>query len=529
MKCNSTLRTLFALTVALTFNTIANSQTTYVDNGSSNSYNLASGDSLYIKTGVYQGYIGQFDNGAKITVAAGASFQPGGINNPRGRIKNLGTVKINNWFGTNGGFAVDNYGMMWFASGMQMNEGVQNWTNNYGGTLKFDAGVTINATNMINKGTITSAGDITLNNGSSLTNSNTIEINANFTVNSSTFTNGGKFKSNGVTFNSGVTLNNTCRMTIEGNFTSSAQNIYNGGLIWCSVAKGNSKVTNYGTLTNYATGVIKSKDFYNSGTLSGSGYWYFTGYTENYGTVGTNGAGSDKMNFYDLTRTSPSTIFDVQYGNVLSSAKFTSQSAPDTTSTPASCASEAKGGTLLPVKWEYFFASLSDNTPVLTWAAEQDPGTVFHVQRSYDAVNFTTIATISSEEGKRTYKFEDKLVSAQTKSVYYRIRAVEPTGAIVFSETRTLMFATKGGVSVQATPNPFTSQLNISYQSPASSRISIRVISMSGAVMASKTVNVSTGYNSIAITEAASLIKGIYLVQLISENTVIASERVVKQ
>jgi adhesin HecA-like repeat protein len=529
MKCNSTLRNLFALTFTLTINTLVNSQTTYVDNGSNNSYNLASGDSLYIKTGVYQGYIGQFDNGARITVAAGASFQPGGINNPRGKVKNLGTVKINNWFGTNGGFTVDNYGMMWFASGMQMNEGVQNWTNNYGATLKFDAGVTINATNVINKGSIISTGDVTLNSGSSLTNSNSIEIAGNYTVNGSSFTNGGKFKSNGVTFNSGTTFNNTCRMTIEGNFTSSAQNVFNGGLIWCSVAKGNSKITNQGTITNYAAGVIKSRDFYNSGTLSGSGNWYFTGYTENYGTVGMNGGGIDKMNFYDMTRTSSSNIFDVQYGNVLSSAKFTAQSAPDTIATPGSCSSEAKGGTLLPVKWEYFFVNLSDNTPVLTWAAEQDPGTVFTVQRSYDAANFTTIASIHSEDGKRTYKFEDKQVSAQTKSVYYRIRAVEPTGAIVFSETRTLMFATKTGVSVQVTPNPFTSQLNISYQSASSSKISIRVISMSGAVMASKTVNVSTGYNSIAITEAASLIKGIYLVQLISENAVIASERVVKQ
>jgi hypothetical protein len=419
--------------------------------------------------------------------------------------------------------------MMWFASGMQMNEGVQQWTNNYGATLKFDAGVTINATTVINKGIVSSAGDITLNSGASLTNSNSIEIAGNFTLNGSTFSNGGKFKSSGVTFNSGATFNNTCRMTIEGNFTSSAQNIYNGGLIWCSIAKGNSKVTNYGTLTNYAAGVIKSTNFYNSGTLSGSGSWYFTGYTENYGTVGVSGGGNEKMNFYDMTRTSSFNIFDVQYGNVLSSAKFTLQAAPDTVSILSSCASEAKGATLLPVKWEYFFANLSDNTPVLTWASEQDPGTVFNVQRSYDGVNFTTIASINSEEGKRTYKFEDRQVSTQTKSAYYRIRAVEPTGAIVFSETRTLMFSVKTGVSVQATPNPFTSQLNVSYQSPASNRITIRVISMSGAVMASKTVNVSTGYNSIAITEAASLVKGIYLVQLLSENTVIASERVVKQ
>src|SRR6218665_1884567 len=105
MKCNSTLRNLFALTIALAANTLVKSQHVYVNNGTGTSYNLAAGDSLYIQSGLYTGYIGQFDQGAKITVAAGASFQPTGINNARGTVKVLGTFKINFWFGSNGGFS----------------------------------------------------------------------------------------------------------------------------------------------------------------------------------------------------------------------------------------------------------------------------------------------------------------------------------------------------------------------------------------------------------------------------------------
>jgi hypothetical protein len=531
MKCNSTLRTLFALIFALTFNTLANSQAVYVDNGTSTNYNLASGDSLYIKSGTYTGSINKFDKDAKITVAAGATFQPGNISNPRGTLRNLGSVKMNGWFSTNGGFTVDNYGSMWFASGMSFNQGVQNWTNYYGGIMKFDMGVTINNNCvLLNRGTITSLGDITINSGASFYNNNTVNITGNFASNNSQFNNGGKFNVSGsFTLNGSTSFMNTCRLVIENGFTSNSQLVFNLGLIWCSVTKGNSKITinSSGTISN--NGTIKTVDLTNHGTIDGSGSWYLTGYTYNTGTVGVTGSTSDTVKIYDVTRTSTSTIFDLQNKTPKPNTIYTVLSAPDTVNLQPTCSPEVLTNITLPVKWEYFYVNLSDNIPVLTWAAEQDPGTVFTVQRSYDAVNFTTIASIDGEEGKKVYKFEDKQVNTQTKSVYYRIRAIEPTGAITISDTRTLMFTTKAGVSVQATPNPFTSQLNISYQSLNRERINIRIISMSGAVMASKAVNVSAGYNSIAITEAASLIKGIYLVQLISENTVIATERVVKQ
>lgn len=528
MKCNSTLRHFFALTVALTGSLLASSQTTYISTGGGTSYNLAAGDSLYIQSGVYTGYIGQFDNGAKITVAAGASFQPSGINNPRGAVKVLGTFKMNGWFGSNGGFSVDNYGTTWFTQGISLNEGPQKWTNNFGGTLRFDQSVAVNATTIVNKGTFTAGGSVTVGNSSSFTNNNVLNVDGEFILNSSSLTNGGKFNTKGLTLNSGSSINNSCRLGINGPITNNSI-IYNGGLLWSSVANNNSKITNGGTITNYDAGVVKGKDFVNNGTLSGTGYWYFTGTTENYGTVGQNGSGGNFMRFYDLTRTKNSQIFDTEYGNVYSSAKWNNMSAPDTTTTQTSCSSEAKGITL-PVKWDFFTVDLNDNTPVLTWGSEQDPGTVFNIQRSYDAANFTTIATVNSKEGVTSYKFEDNQVNAAARSVYYRIRAVEVGGAVTISETRTLAFGTtKTGVSVQVAPNPFTSQLNISYQSTVREKISIRVVNMNGTVMAIKSVNVSVGYNSIAITEAASMNKGMYLIQLIGDNGVIASERVIKQ
>jgi hypothetical protein len=51
---------------------------------------------------------------------------------------------------------------------------------------------------------------------------------------------------------------------------------------------------------------------------------------------------------------------------------------------------------------------------------------------------------------------------------------------------------------------------------------------MSGQLQNSKTINVTKGYNSIAVTGIASLAKGMYLVQIVSGNELVASEKVVK-
>jgi len=52
---------------------------------------------------------------------------------------------------------------------------------------------------------------------------------------------------------------------------------------------------------------------------------------------------------------------------------------------------------------------------------------------------------------------------------------------------------------------------------------------MTGQLQATKSVSVNKGFNSITVTEAASLAKGIYMAQIINNNKLVASEKIVKQ
>jgi hypothetical protein len=135
---------------------------------------------------------------------------------------------------------------------------------------------------------------------------------------------------------------------------------------------------------------------------------------------------------------------------------------------------------------------------------------------------------LSSVENQESYTYEDKSVNTQSAAAYYRIVGLELSGAKSYTEVRVVKFSNKAGVTIQVAPNPFTSQFSINYQSTTHSSITIKLYNMTGQLQNSKTINVTKGYNSIAVTGIASLTKGMYLVQIVSGNELVASEKVVK-
>lgn len=531
MKRNSTLSIFAAICLIATLaSTPAFSQTTFTNNGNNTSYNLGSGDSLYISSGTYTGSISAFNTGAKITVAEGASFQPSSFSNPKGLLTNYGTAKFGELKG-NTGFTISNYGTLWVTDNIEVNGTDEVWTNQYGGTMKLDKNVSVNGNNkIINKGTVTIGTSLALNASSSLNNRNNLTIAGAFSQNTGTsFTNEAKFEAATITFNSGATVNNICRLIATTTLTNNSNSVNNSGLIWVKNNAANM-LTNSGTINSTSNGKVKSVNFTNWGTLTGSGYYYFTGVTYNTGTTGITGNTTDSIRVYDVTRTNHNTIFDTQWGNVRPNTVYRVFAAPDTTNNFAGCSSEATSAIALPVKWNYFFVNLSNGTPSINWSATQDAGTQFEIERSYSGSGFSKINTVTAQtDNKADYTIADNNVNTQSAIVYYRIKAVEPNGTIKYSETKAVKFSNKNGVTIQAVPNPFASQFTINYQSTERTTITIQVYGLNGQLQFAKTATVANGYNSITVTEAASLAKGMYMVQVTKGAERIATERMIKQ
>jgi len=523
------ISTLSVLIASLLFATVSSAQHTYINNGTSSDYNLSSGDSLYISSGTYTGKINSFNSGAKITIAANATFQPSTFSNPKGSLVNMGTVKFTIEISSNDGFQVRNNGLFWVTKSVTLNGSGQSWTNSYGATMKLDKGFTINNANSItNVGTITTDGNVVLNSGASMTNKNILTIGGNYTQNSSQVFNGGKMYVTGsITFNSGAVMNNVCRLIADGGITNNSNSLSNYGLLWSTATHGATTITNSGTITNGSQARIKSVNFTNWGTLTGSGQLYFTGVTTNGGTTGVSGNTADTLKIYDVTRTA-SNIFDVQGGTIRPNTVYRVLTAPDTTGNYATCSSEYVQAPLA-ITWNYFYVNSSNTTPSLYWSATQTAGAVYEVQRSYDGVNYSSITSITAKATTSDYSYTDNSVNTQAAIVYYRIKGTENDGVQKMTETRVVRFAARNGISIQTFPNPFTNQFSVSYTSAVKETVVIKVFNMTGQVQVTKNVTVSNGLNTIAIPESASMMKGVYLVQVSNDTKVIASEKIIKQ
>ncbi len=532
MKQISTLFTLAALSVSSLFSQKASAQTTYVDNGSSTNYNLLPGDSLSIKSGTYTGNITCWNAGAKISVEQNATFKPASLNNYVFKLTIRGTAVLPN-FSTLSGFSLENYGNTTVNGNAQMAQSAQTFNNYFGATITFnnDFAMNISGGHFINQGDIVVKGNFSVNSAATFANRRSIVVDGNINVNGGTLSNLGRFYARGkMTFASNSVFQNNCRAIADNGIeiSNSSATVYNNGLLWSTVSKNNSYFTNSGTFISTANAYVKAANLTNWGTIRGAGYLYFTSNTIGAGNIGTAGNTSDTLRVYDVTRSNPNTIFDSHNSNVYPNVKYQVFSAPDTVNAFGSCAPET--ATLpLAVKWNYFLVNLSNNVPVLEWSAQLDNSTNFEVQRSYDGSNFSTIAVVLSSDDTEKYQYADQQVNTQVKVVYYRIRAVEPSGYVKFSDVRSVRFANTTNTTVQVTPNPFTSQFSIGYTAAARENVQIRIISMSGQTMVTRSATMNAGFNSLTITEASSLTKGMYLVQIVSESRVVASEKLLKQ
>ncbi|MBC7947936.1 MAG: T9SS type A sorting domain-containing protein [Chitinophagaceae bacterium] len=531
MTSKCTLLTLASI-IAATLPVTTVRATNYNNNGTSTNYSLVAGDTLNIISGTYIGNITAFSRDAVISINPSSTFRPASIANAKGIILNYGTCQFNYAFNPNGYFTLTNHGIIKIRGSVSMNGGSQTWNNRFGAVLEFGENVIMNSGSVLNnEGTTLVDGDFNMNTGSAFTNRNIFSGNGDLTISSGVFANEGQLSTKGtLAFNSSTTFTNQCRLITEGGFTNNSNNFINLGLLW--IGKTGSSADHFinnGNFINGPNGVVKSVRLTNNSNITGSGKMYFTGQTINYGTFGVSGSTTDTIKVYDVTRTSASTIFDVQYGTVRPNIIYRSFSAPDTVNAYGTCSATYRSGIALPVKWNAFSVSLVDEAASISWESEQEKGTHFEIERSYDGENFATIAIILSETNKIAYTFQDRLLNTTVPIVYYRVKGVELNGAKQYTETRTVRFTTKQEVAVQASPNPFTGSFNINFKSEAKSAVTIKLYSMTGQLVFTKNASANKGFNTFSITEASKLGRGMYMVQLSSNNQVVASEKIVKQ
>ncbi len=417
--------TLTLIAISCSFFSIA--QNKFVDNGSSTSFTLRTGDSLIIKSGRFTGSINSWEKGVHILVTESAEFAPSSLGYYQGTLTIFGRAVIPSLDGQSDHFELRNSGRT-VVNGNSYFGNNASIHNNFGALLELNGDVNSNKINLTNVGTIRMAGNWYLGNNSKLTNTGRLDIAGNVELNASHITNSGQLiAGQKLTISNGDFANN-CRVTAGNKMQINGAVFTNNGMVWIKASGSDPLLENNGTIDGKPGSTFKSVNFANNKTITGSGYYYFTGNTShNAGSIGTNGNNDDAISVYDATRTNPATIFDAQSGNVRRSVSFAALSAPDTLGISNPCGSGVAEGAL-PVKWNYFNANANQQQIILNWSAEQDNGTKFEVERSLDNRTYSTIHSFVADFGATKFTYTDAQAGTNSQVVYYRIRAIEPTG-----------------------------------------------------------------------------------------------------
>ncbi len=178
---------------------------------------------------------------------------------------------------------------------------------------------------------------------------------------------------------------------------------------------------------------------------------------------------------------------------------------------------------VLPVELLSFDAKPLDNKVDVSWStASETNNDFFTLERSADAINFNSVATIKGA-GNSTqlidYNYTDEAPLDGTS--YYRLMQTDFNGSSHFSE---MIPVSTGAFSVSAVyPNPATETLTIDLHFSQESTVEISVKNILGINVQSTTLSQKEGDRSCTL-QLASLAKGVYLLSIKSGNKICQSK-----
>jgi hypothetical protein len=176
----------------------------------------------------------------------------------------------------------------------------------------------------------------------------------------------------------------------------------------------------------------------------------------------------------------------------------------------------------LPVTLSSFSASLSKDQVVnLNWSTSMEINcSRFVVQRSFDGIYFTDIATVDGNGSTslfHSYAATDLAHSFINPVVYYRLKQIDFDDKANFSDIIAIKIKNENK-KVVISPNPFKNFINVNFQSDKRKPLSIKIFSVDGKEMKSKQTFVNPGNNYLRIDGLSSIPPGNYLLLLFSED-----------
>ncbi len=183
----------------------------------------------------------------------------------------------------------------------------------------------------------------------------------------------------------------------------------------------------------------------------------------------------------------------------------------------------------LPVKLGNFSGKANDGKADLCWSVLSEINTTYYeIEKSSDGIYFEPIGRIhakASETNQIVYTLTDS--QPLKGNNYYRIKIVDRDGSISYSNIITVNFNKTSVAICTVKPNPFISSIDTDIELMKTTLIKVYITDASGKLVYQKNINCNKGANHINLNNLGELSSGIYILNVLVDNTIVR-ERLVK-
>lgn len=189
----------------------------------------------------------------------------------------------------------------------------------------------------------------------------------------------------------------------------------------------------------------------------------------------------------------------------------------------------------LPLAFNTFTAALNSSSTVdLFWITNAEIRlNLFEIERSYDQKEFKKIGEVTASGNlndlSASYNFTDNANELKNHTqVFYRLKLIDKEGEFTYSIVKMIKPVAFENTEILVLPNPYMERLSVNFKAEEYNKAEVRLINMSGKIIASALATVSKGMNTIQLTNLNSKASGLYVVNLIIDGKLVSSQKVLK-
>lgn len=184
---------------------------------------------------------------------------------------------------------------------------------------------------------------------------------------------------------------------------------------------------------------------------------------------------------------------------------------------------------VLPVRLENFNALYDQTNVNLAWAtAREENFSHFVIERSTDGKTYAEAAVVFSMGGlDGAYAFKDKNVQSSTGVIYYRLKSIDKSGEVNYSNVRVIRLTKEElkGLALSTYPNPVMNQLRVTVPANWQGKaVKLEVMSSNGILVKAAQFSSSSQTETV---DFANVGKGFYVIRAICGNET-AQQQVIK-